>query len=73
MFGEGTCQELEPNGLHPIVDYNTVQQVVGLVVYVQVTCTTSVPDEWVYQRSHHMHRVQYPMVASLVHLTGTIP
>ena len=46
---EGTCQELEPKWLHPIVDDNTVQQVVGLVV-----CATSVPDEWVYQRSHYI-------------------
>ena len=33
VLSEGTCQELEPKWLHPIVDHNTVEQVVGLVVY----------------------------------------
>ena len=32
VLGEGTCQELEPKWLHPIVDHSTVQQMVGLVV-----------------------------------------
>ena len=46
---------------HPIVDNNTVEQVVGLVV-----CTNHLwyfsTDEWVDQTS------QYPRVASLKHL-----
>ena len=38
VLGEGTCQELEPNWLHPIVDYNTVEMMVGLMVGL-VVCT----------------------------------
>ena len=38
VLGEGTCQELEPIWLHPIVDYNTVEQMVGLVVCTNHLC-----------------------------------
>ena len=63
--------ELEPKGLHPIVDYNTVEQMVGLVVCTNHLYHFSYTDEWVDQGSHH--RVQYTIVASLIHLYVQYP